>query len=165
MGYERDSPSDVRAPYTCVLVTGEFRRSCHREQTRTRRFPIHVFVTSCWFPPILALLQAARYLGFIGYDYWIAAQNEKRFDVGEFLRRDLARPLFEPYEFCGGWTHYSPAQSANFGLDLPAYVGATLLHSAVNFRGSCADALMTPRGQIITAPFVLALWFFVGLSV
>jgi hypothetical protein len=124
-----------------------------------------VFVTSRWFPPILAFLQTARYLGLVGYDYWAAAQNLKRFNVGEFLRRDLARPLFEPYGFCGGWTHYASGQSAVLGLDLPAYAGATLLYSATNRQAGCVDALTTPRGQIVTAVFVLPLWYLVGLSI
>jgi hypothetical protein len=124
-----------------------------------------VFVTSRWFPPLLAFLQTVRHLGLVGYDYWAAAQNEKHFNVGEFLRRDLARPLFEPSGFCGGWTHYTGGQSAVLGLDLPAYVVATLLHSAINWQAACEDALMTPRGQIITAVFVLLLWFLVGLSI
>jgi hypothetical protein len=124
-----------------------------------------VFVTSRSFPLILALLQTLRHIGLIGYDYWAAAQNEKRLDLGKFLQRDLAHPLFEPYGFCGAWTHYSSGQSAVLGLDLPAYVGATLLHSAVNWRVSCVDAFTTPRGQIISAALVLPLWFFVGLSI
>lgn len=124
-----------------------------------------VFVTSRWFPPILAFLQIARHLGLVGYDYWAAAHNQNRFDVGEFLRRDLERPLFEPYGFCDGWTHYTFGQSAVLGLDLPAYAGATLLYSAINWHAECVDALTTPRGQIIAAVFVLLLWFLVGLSI
>jgi hypothetical protein len=124
-----------------------------------------VFVTSRWFPLILALLQTARHVGLIGYDYWAAAHNDKRFDLGEFLQRDLARPLFEPYGFCGAWAHYSSGQSAVLGLDLPSFIAATLLHSAINWRASCVDALTTPRGQIITAALVPVTWFFIGLSI
>jgi len=81
------------------------------------------------------------------------------------VRRDLERPLFEVYEFCGAWTHYPAGQSIALGLDLPAYLAATLLHSAVNLRATCVDALLTPRGQIVTALFVPPLWLLVGLSI
>lgn len=100
----------------------------------------------------------------IAHSYWVVAQNESRFDVGEFVQKDLARPLFEPYEFCGAWVHYSFGQSAVLGLDLPAYVAATLLHSVMSWRATCVDALTTPRGHILSSAFVFALWFFVGLS-
>lgn len=112
-----------------------------------------------WFPIILAVLQTARHLAFVGYDYWTVAQNEKHFDAGQFIRRDLTRPLFEPHGFCGAWTTYSAGQTVVLGLDLPAYIGATLLHSAMAAKPSCVDALTTPRCQIIVAVCVLPLWF------
>jgi len=101
----------------------------------------------------------------IACTYWVVAQNGSRFDVGEFIRKDLARPLFEPYGFCGAWTHYASGQSAVLGLDLPAYAVATVLHSVMTRQTSCVDALTTPRGHILSAAFVLPLWFFVGLSI
>ena len=63
-------------------------------------------VTSRWFPPIFALLQAVRHLGMIAYDYWRATQNYRHFDAAEFIHKDLARSFFEPYGFCGAWTRY-----------------------------------------------------------
>ena len=77
--------------------------------------------TSLWFPLIFAWLETARHLGFIGYDYWETAQRQRRFETIEFIRRDLARPLFEPYRFCGAWMHYAFGQSAVLGIELPAY--------------------------------------------
>jgi hypothetical protein len=100
----------------------------------------------------------------IAYTYWAVSQNESRFDVGKFIRRDLARPMFEPYGFCGAWTHFAPGQSAVLGLDLPAYAAATLLHSAMTWQASCIDAITTPRGHILSAAFVFPVWFLVGLS-
>jgi hypothetical protein len=110
-------------------------------------------------------MQTVRHLAMIAYTYWVVAQNERRFDVGEFIRKDLARPLFEPYGFCGAWTHYAYGQSAVLGLDLPAYAAATLLHSVITWQTSCVDALTTPRGHILSSAFVLPLWFLVGLSI
>jgi hypothetical protein len=106
-----------------------------------------VFVTSRWFPLILAFSLATLHIGLIGSDYWAAARNEKHFDAQQFVRRDLERPLFEVCGFCGAWTHYAAGQSAALGLDLPAYLAATLLHSAVNWRATCVDALTTPRDR------------------
>jgi hypothetical protein len=124
-----------------------------------------VFLTARWFPLILALLQTVRHVGLVGYDYWAAAQHESRFNVEEFFRRDLARPIFEPSGFCGAWTSYGFGQTAVIGLDLPAYAWATLVHSAINWRNACEETFTTPRGQIIVAVFVLPLWFLVGLSI
>ena len=78
-----------------------------------------MFVTSRWFPSGLALLQTLRHVALISFGYWAAEQNERRFDAVEFIRADLARPFFEPYAFCGAWTHYSGPQSAAISLDLP----------------------------------------------
>ena len=152
--------SGIYATVPCVKL-GRFRRM---EQINTRRCP-HLVVTSRWLPPLLALVQTVRHVWMIAYTYWTAAQTDSRFDVGQFIRRDLARPLFEPYPFCGAWTHYLSAQSAALGLDLPAYAAATLLHSAMTWQISCLDAIMTPRGHILSAAFVLPLWFLVGLSI
>jgi hypothetical protein len=124
-----------------------------------------VFLTSRWFPLILATLQIIRHLGFIGYDYWIAAHNLKYVDLGKYVRGDLERPLFDSYEFCGAWRRYGLGQSVDLGLDFPAYAAGTLLASAINRKATCVDALMTPRGQIICAVFIPPLWFLVGLSV
>jgi hypothetical protein len=110
-----------------------------------------------------ALLNLLRHLAFIGTAYWRASMNE-RFDAVRFILDDVERPLFEPYGFCGAWVSYTVGQSAAFGLDLPAYIAATILHSAVNWEITCIDALTTPRGQILTALFVFPLWFQVGLS-
>jgi hypothetical protein len=121
-------------------------------------------VTSRWFPLALALSMSVLHVGLLGFDYWAAARNEKDLDISRFLQRDLERPLFEPYGFCGAWTHYSAGQSADLGLNFPAYIGAILLHSAVNFT-TCVDALTTPRGHIVTTVFVPPLWFMVGLSI
>ena len=101
----------------------------------------------------------------IAYSYRLIAQNERRFDVAEYLSKDLARPLFEPYGFCGGWAHYTFGQSAVLGLDLPAYTAGTILHSAMTGGASCVDALTTPRGHILSTAFVLPLWLLVGLSI
>ncbi len=125
----------------------------------------HVFITGKWFPLVLAVGQTVRHIGLITYGYWAAVQTEKRFDVEEFMRQDLARPLFEPYGFCGGHRPHGTVFTANVGLDLPVYWSALVLHSVVNWQPSCDDALMTPRGQLITAALVPPFWFLVGLSV
>jgi hypothetical protein len=124
-----------------------------------------VVLTSRWFSGILAVLQTARYIAFVGYDYWAAERSLKHFDAGQYIRRDLARPLFEPSGFCGGWTHFGFGQTAVFGLDLPAYMLATLLHSLVNWQSACVETLATARGQILVAVFVPLVWFLAGLSI
>ena len=121
--------------------------------------------TSVWFPPIFAFVQTTRHVGMLAYTYWAARQYESRFDAGAYIREDLARPLFEPYGFCGAWTHYASGQSAVLGLDFPAYAAATMLHSAITWHLSCVDALTTPRGNFISTAFVFPLWFFLGLSI
>lgn len=121
-----------------------------------------MFVTSRWFPITLALLQTVRHVGFIGYDY---LHYEERFKVIDFVKRDLARPLFEPSGFCGAWVSYSSGQAADLGLDMPAYAAGVLLHSAINRSPACDATLTTPRGQIIAAAFVLPVWLLAGLSI
>ena len=122
-------------------------------------------LTSHLFPPALAILQTVRHLGLIAYTYWEAARSNSRFDVWEFIQKDFARPWFEPYGFCGAYTHYASGQVAVLGLDFPAYLAATLFHSIVTWSASCVDALMTPRGHVMSAVFVLPLWFLTGLSI
>lgn len=124
-----------------------------------------MFLTFRWFPAVLAVLQVVRYLTFVGFAYWKAEHHEKIFDAGQFIRQDLARPFFQPYEFCGAWVTYSAFDSANLGLDFPAYAGATLLHSAITASPSCVDALLTPRGQVFVVVFVPFLWYLVGLGI
>ncbi len=121
-----------------------------------------VFATARWFPLVFALLQTLRHVGFIGYDYY--RQNE-RVQVLDFLKRDLARPFFEPSGFCGAWTSYSPGQTADLGLDMPAYAAGTVLHSLVNWSLACDATLTTPRGQLLAAIFVMPVWFLAGLSI
>jgi hypothetical protein len=98
----------------------------------------------------------------VGYSYWSASQSE---DVTKFVHEDLSRPLFEEYPFCGAWNTYDSATSALQGIDLPAYIAGTLLHSAITWQESCIDALMTPRGQLVAAAFVFPLWLLVGFSI
>ncbi len=126
---------------------------------------LRMAVASVWFPPIFALVQKMRHLGMIAYTYWNALHYERSFRVAAFVRQDLARPLFEPYEFCGAFTHYVGGQTALLGLDFPAYAAATILHSAITWHRSCVDALTTPRGHFLSTAFVFVLWFFVGLSI
>jgi hypothetical protein len=105
------------------------------------------------------------HVGLIAYDYWDAERSQKSFDATEFIRRDLERPWFEQSEFfisCGYYSYTAPA-STDIGLNLPAYVAAQLLSSIIS-GSECDDALMTPRGQIVTSAFVPPLWFLVGLS-
>ena len=65
-----------------------------------------------WF----ALGQTLRHIGMLAYDYWSVGQSEKNFNAWMFVRRDLARPFFEPYGFCDAWTNYGLAQTAVLGL-------------------------------------------------
>lgn len=123
----------------------------------------HVLVTSRWFPPLLAMVATTVHIALIGYDYWAAERNH--FDARRFVRRDLQRPFFEPYGFCGAWVHYTAGQSVALGLDFPAYVAATVAQSAVNQHVTCVDAVTTPRGQILTVGFVFPAWLLVGLTV
>ncbi len=85
--------------------------------------------------------------------------------MAAFVRRDLARPLFEPYGFCGAWTSYSFGQSAVLGIDMPAYQAEMLFYASISRQGTCVDALTTPRWQIVTGLGVLPLWYLVGRSV
>lgn len=123
-----------------------------------------MFLTSRWFPLVFGLLQTARYFALIGYDYWAVARHERRFDVATFVRKDLARPLFEPYGFCGAWSSYSFGQSAVLGVDVPAYSAGMLLYASISGQGTCVDALTTPRWQTLTGLCVFPLWYLVGLS-
>lgn len=113
---------------------------------------------------MFALMQTLRHAGMLAYSYWSVSQYEKNFNAWEFIRRDLARPLLEPFGFCGAWTHYGFTQSAVLGLDLPIYAIATILHSAMTAQASCVDALTTPRGHIVTAALALPVWFLAGLG-
>jgi hypothetical protein len=119
---------------------------------------------SHWFAPVFALVQTLRHIGMLAYVYWSASQFEKNFNAWEFIRRDLARPLFEPFGFCDAWTHFGFAQSALFGLDLPIYAIATIVQSAMTAQACCVEALTTPRGRIVTATLALPVWFLAGLG-
>ena len=123
-----------------------------------------MFITSRWLSPGLALSVTVLHIGLLASDYLAIAANEMNFDIAEYVRRDLDRPFFEPSGFCGAYTHYSGAQSAAVAINFPAYLGAMLLHYAVNRSETCIDSLMPPRGQILTAGFVPPLWFIVGLT-
>lgn len=123
-----------------------------------------MFLTSRWFPLVFGLLQTARYFALVGYDYWAAAQNESRFDVTAFVRRDLDRPLFESAGWCGAYVQYAFGQSAVFGIDLPAYPVAMLLQASITRQATCLDTLTSPRGQIVAGLCVLPVWYLVGLS-
>jgi hypothetical protein len=125
-----------------------------------------MILTSKWFAPIFALLQLARHLGMIAYDYWFAATHLQSFDPAQYLRNDLARPLFESSEVCRMIVDRFPSASqAVLGLDFPAYAITGVLHSALSGQLSCEDTLLSPRGQILSAAFVLPIWFLVGLSI
>lgn len=138
------------------------RRSEHGNNQRIAGVESTVFATSRWFPLTFALLQTVRHVGLIGYDYW---RYEERFRVVDSLKRDLARPLFEPSGFCGAWISYASGQTADLGLDMPAYAAGMLLHSVVNWSPACDATLTTPRGQLIAAVFVMPVWFLTGLSI
>jgi hypothetical protein len=73
-------------------------------------------VAEKWFPLVFALVQVLRHVGTLASDYWIAARGEPTFVVMEFVRRDLARPFFEPSGFCGGYSHNTFGQSTIIGL-------------------------------------------------
>jgi hypothetical protein len=124
-----------------------------------------VFVTSRWFPQILALFVTTLHIGLIGYDFGAVGETESHYNARQYIRRDLERPFFEPSDFCGAYTRYSAVQSLALGLDAPAYVAAALLASAINRSGTCLETLMTPRGQVLAVVFVALLWFVVGLSI
>ncbi len=121
-------------------------------------------MTRHWFPHVLALLQAMLHLCLVSSTYWTATLRDENFDAMRFLRADLERPLFEPYGFCGAWSHLSAGQAAALGLDFPAYLAASLLHRAIVQQASCVEAVMTPRGHILVTALALPVWFWVGLS-
>ncbi len=125
---------------------------------------IRRILASLWFAPIFALVQTLRHVGMLAYGYLSASRNERNFDAWEFIHRDLAQPLFEPFNFCDAWIHYSLEQSAVLGLDLPIYAIATILQSAITAQASCVDALTTPRGHLITAGLAMPIWFLAGLG-
>lgn len=76
----------------------------------------------------------------------------------------MERPLLEPFGLCGAWAQYGFGQSAVLGLDLPVYLVATILHSALTAQPSCVDALTTPRGHVVTATLAFPIWFLAGLG-
>ncbi len=119
---------------------------------------------SRWFPLSLAIAQSVRHVTLIAYGYWDASVTLRNFAIEEHIRRDLARPLFEPYYFCDAWNNYNTAHAANVSIDLPSYLAAMSFHSFVAKEFRCVDVLTTPRGQIITIPFIPIAWFLIGLS-
>ena len=94
-------------------------------------------VRSKWFPVGLAAASVLRHAGLLGWDYWWYARAGV--PVGAYWARDLQRPLFEAYGFCGVWVSYPFGFRAALGFDLPAYW--------------------------LGAVFVAIVWFVVGLSV
>lgn len=119
-------------------------------------------VTTKWFPILLALAQLTRHLALIGYDYWLAAEGEKNFDVHRFVAEDFGRPFFQPSGFCGAWISYSSIQTATNGIDFPAYVLTALVFSVASGQAACVDSAMSPRGQVVTAPIVFVVWLLAG---
>lgn len=109
-------------------------------------------------------MQTIRYAAMTAYGYWAVAQSEGEGVVKDLILRDLARPLFEPYGFCGGWTHCGPVGDARIAFDAPAFFAATIVQSVATGEVTCVDAVMTVRGQILTALFVPLLWLLVGFS-
>ena len=124
---------------------------------------MHRILTAAWFPTAFALLQTVRYFAFLAHGYWLASSNQSRFDALEYIRQDLARPLFTEYDFCDAWRGYTAGQEAVFGLDLPANLAAQLLHAAITGATTCLD-LATPRGHLIAAPFVFLFWLLPALT-
>lgn len=98
------------------------------------------------------------------HGYWAAAQNEGEEAVRRIILRELDRPFFEPYGFCGGWTNYGDAGNALVGFDAPAILAATVVYSIGSGEMTCVDAVMTVRGQILTVWLVPPLWLLVGFS-
>lgn len=119
---------------------------------------MHRILTAAWFPAAFALLQTVRYFAFLAHGYWIESRPNPRFQGLAYIREDLSYPLFGEYGFCGGWASYMQGQFATFGIDSPAYLAALLLHEAANGATTCLDALATPRGHLIVAPFVFLCW-------
>jgi cytochrome c553 len=113
---------------------------------------------------VLATLMVLIHIGLIAFDCLAAEQVSRNFSCRQFIQRDLERPLFEPYGFCGGWVHYTAAQGIALGLNFPAYIGVTTLQSAVSSYPTCVETATTPRGQFLTLAFVFPLWFTVGSS-
>ena len=104
------------------------------------------------------------HVSLLAHDYLAASRDEKSFDLRTYLTRDLKRPWFEEYGFCGGYAHYAGGQGAALGLSLPAYITATTVQSIANRKATCVDAAMTPRGQFLTLLFVPFYWFLAGLT-
>jgi hypothetical protein len=121
---------------------------------------MHRILTAAWFPAAFALLQTVRYFAFLAHGYW----GQTRLDVLAYIRQDLALPLFAAYDFCDAWRDYTAGHRATFGLDLPAYLAAQLLYAAITGATTCLDALITPRGQLIVAPFVFLFWLLPAIT-
>lgn len=112
---------------------------------------------SRWYPIVLAGLASAVHFALVGVEYWAAFQK-----LPEAVRRELQVPLFEASGFCGMWTHYSPRVELASSLNGPAFVVATLVHSAVTGTWTCVDAVMHPRGQMFVYAIGLLVWNGVG---
>ena len=125
---------------------------------------MHRILTAAWFPAAFALLQTVRYFAFLAHGYWIESRPNSGFHGFAYIREDLSYPLFGEYGFCGGWASYMQGQFATFGIDSPAYLAGLLLHEAVNGAATCLDALSTPRGHLIVAPFVFLFWLLPGIT-
>ena len=119
-------------------------------------------ITSHWFPPALALLQTLLFLGLIASDY-VREHGRKGFDAPDYIRKDLARPFFEPEDLCPDLVGFSAASEIGMALNPPAYLISGAVQSIVNW-GRCPPDLR-PRGQILTAAFVAPCWLLVGRNV
>jgi hypothetical protein len=121
---------------------------------------MHRILTAAWFPAAFALLQTVRYSAFLAHGCW----GQNRLDALAYIRKDLALPLFTEYDFCDAWAIQTAGQRAVFGLDLPAYLAVQLLYAAITGATTCLDALITPRGQLIVAPFVFLFWLLPAIT-
>ncbi len=134
---------------------------------------------SRWFPLGLAVLQGASYVVLIAYNYWRGSENFPQ--LLRYIREDLSRPFFEPPLCCHGeptdpqvaaavsdlcespvfLSHDGPVVTMHF----PAYAVAAVGYGALSHSGVCLEVLTNPRGQILVAPLIPLLWFFMGRSI
>lgn len=111
-----------------------------------------------WFPYLFALLQTLRHLVVVIAGYWAH-------HLIPWARADLAQPLFAPYALCADTARvFGGELSLTYGVDLPAYQAASLLHFLMTGQVSCSAEILAVRCHVIAACLVAPIWFLVGVG-
>lgn len=103
--------------------------------------------------------------GLLAHAYLVVAQDEQPVDMARLIQRDLNRPWLELSASCCQWVQFSDIPLVDMGINFPAYIGVSLLHSLANADLARVDYVNTPRGHILTMLFVPPMWLLTGRSI